>query len=226
MVMQIWDSYGGSFSTGFRMAESQQQASWFAVQIRSTREKLAATYLQNEGYECFLPLGKSRRRWSDRIKMLDVPLFPGYLFCRFNPHHRFPVLRAPGVIQIVGIAKAPAPIEDHEIAALQCLVKSGLPAQPWPFLQVGQTAWIEYGPLRGLSGIVVNIKSERKLVLSVTLLQRSVAVEIDGGWLSDTQPKGTAVLKTSTSSGRGQNSLVVRRRAYGTTQPACAEGSS
>jgi transcription antitermination factor NusG len=156
---------------------------WFALQIRSRYEKIAATLLCGKGYELFLPVYKSRRRWSDRIKELEVPLFPGYLFCRFNPLDRLPILVTPGVIQVVGIGKSPVPVDDAEIAAIQTAVQSGLPRQPWPFLQIGQRVRVECGPLCGLEGILVDFKGRHRLVLSVTLLQRSVAVEVDGAWV-------------------------------------------
>lgn len=170
------------------MGDSKQP--WFAIQVRTSAEKLATNLLQYKGFECFLPLSKSRRRWSDRIKELEVALFPGYLFCRFDPGNRLPILKTPGVIQIVGLGKTPIPVDEDEIAAIQRVGKSGLAAQPWPFLQTGQTARIECGPLRGLIGMVVNVKSESKLVLSVTLLHRSVAVEVDRDWLGDPGPLG------------------------------------
>jgi transcription antitermination factor NusG len=102
-----------------------------------------------------------------------------------NPHNRLPVLMTPGVIQIVGVGKTPIPVEEEEIAAIQRVGKSGLPTMPWPYLEVGHVVRIEEGPLRGLAGIVVKIKSGLKLVLSVSLLQRSVAVEIDRTWISN-----------------------------------------
>jgi transcription antitermination factor NusG len=176
------------------MGVCNQEWPWFAIQVKTCREKIANSLLQNAGYECFLPLSKSRRRWSDRIKELEVPLFPGYLFSRFDPHNRLPILMTPGIIQIVGIGKTPLPIEEEEITAIQRAAKSDLSAMPWPFLQVGQVARIEYGPLRGLTGIVVRIKSGLKLVLSVSLLQRSVAVEVDRSWLSKDQPIRPAAL--------------------------------
>lgn len=156
---------------------------WFALQIRSRYEKIAATLLHGKGYELFLPVYKSRRRWSDRIKELELPLFPGYLFCRFNPLDRLPILVTPGVIQVVGIGKSPVPVNDAEIAAIQTAVQSGLPRQPWPFLQVGQRVKIKSGPLQGLEGILLDFKGRHRLLLSVTLLQRSVAVEVDGAWV-------------------------------------------
>jgi transcription antitermination factor NusG len=133
-------------------------------------------------------VSKFTRRWSDRVKEVEVPLFPGYLFCRMNPHNRLPVLTTPGVIQIVGVGKTPIPVEEEEIAAIQRVGKSGLPTMPWPYMEVGHVARIADGPLRGLTGIVVKIKSGTKLVLSVSLLQRSVAVELDRDWISGVHP--------------------------------------
>jgi len=89
----------------------------------------------------------------------------------------------PGVIQVIGIGKIPTPVDDAEIAAIQTAVQSGLPRQPWPFLQIGQRVRVECGPLCGLEGIFVDFKGRHRLVLSVTLLQRSVAVEVDGAWV-------------------------------------------
>jgi transcription antitermination factor NusG len=156
---------------------------WFALQTRSRHENLVANQLRGKGYDLFLPVYKSRRRWSDRVKELELPLFPGYLFCRFNPLDRLPILVTPGVIQIVGIGKNPAPVDDAEIGTLQSAVQSGLPRQPWPFLQIGQRVRVTYGPLHGLEGILLSFKGRHRLVFSVTLLQRSVAVEVDEAWI-------------------------------------------
>jgi transcription antitermination factor NusG len=155
---------------------------WFALQVRNRYEKLTAAFLQNKGYECFLPFYKCRRRWSDRIKELELPLFPGYVFCRFDVSKRLPILVTPGVLLIVGIGKVPIPVEENEIAALQSIAKSTLQAGPWPYLQVGQRVRIEFGPLQGAEGILVAVRKTHRLVVSVTLLQRSVAVEIDEDW--------------------------------------------
>ncbi len=157
---------------------------WFAVQIRTSSEAVTNHFLQSNGFESFLPLVKSRRRWSDRIKNVETPMFPGYLFCRFDINKRLPILQAPGVLQIVGSGKTPIPVDEAEITAIHRLAKTGLPAQPWPFLQIGQVARIEQGPLSGLTGIVIEVKSVLRVILSVTLLRRSVAVEVAGGWLS------------------------------------------
>lgn len=156
---------------------------WFAVQVRTKHELAIADCLRAKGYEHFLPLYKCRRTWSDRIKEVQLPLFPGYLFCRFDPHARLPILKTPGVVQVVGNGRTPTPVEDSEVAALQTLVASGLPNQPWPFLQTGDRVQIQAGPLRGLEGLLVAFKGNCHLVLSVTLLQRSVAVEIDSAFV-------------------------------------------
>ena len=156
---------------------------WFALHVRSSYERTVATILQGKGYESFLPQYKCRRRWSDRIKEVELPLFPGYLFCRFDIQHRLPILKTPGVLQVVGIGKIPVAIDQSELSAIQTLVNSGLPSQPWSFLQIGERVTIEYGALSGLEGILLDFKGRHRLVLSVTLLQRSVAVEIDAAWV-------------------------------------------
>jgi transcription antitermination factor NusG len=157
----------------------QSEFPWFAVQVRTRHEMAIASFLEAKGYEQFVPLYEFRKRWSDRIKVTEAPLFPGYLFCRFDPQFRLPILKTPGVIQIVGCNRIPAPIDEIEIHAIQTLIASGLPTQPWPFLAVGDHVRIESGSLRGLDGIVVKLKENYRLVVSVTLLRRSVAVEID-----------------------------------------------
>jgi transcription antitermination factor NusG len=157
----------------------QDRLFWVALQVRPRTEKLVAIALHSKGIEVFLPLYTARRRWSDRVKELQLPLFDGYVFCKLNLLYRMPVLTIPGVIQFVGIGKIPAPIEEAEIAALQSVIKAGLPSMPWPFLQVGQWVRVEHGALRDLEGILLHAKGSHRLVLSVSLLQRSVAVEVD-----------------------------------------------
>ena len=156
--------------------------SWYAIQIQSRLGSIASATLRGKGYEEFLPLYRSPRRWSDRMKELECPLFPGYLFCRFNVGDRLPILTAPGVIGIVCAGKTPVPVDDEEIEAVRAVLRSGLAAQPWPFLGVGSRVYIERGPLAGLEGIVTDADKVYRLIVSVSLLQRSVAVEIDREW--------------------------------------------
>jgi transcription antitermination factor NusG len=157
---------------------------WFALQVRTRRESYVADHLIGKGYELFLPLYNCRKRWSDRIKNFELPLFPGYLFCRFDPYDRLPILKTPWLLQIVGFNHIPVAVEDEEINALRKLVLSGVTAEPWPFFGVGDKIRIESGPLRGLVGVLTQFKGNHKLVISITLLQRSVAVEIDSALVS------------------------------------------
>jgi transcriptional antiterminator RfaH len=159
------------------------QSAWYAVQVKRNHERLTATHLEHRDYETFLPLYKSRRRWSDRIKELDLPLFPGYLFCHMDPATRLAVLTSPGVVRVVGVGKAPVPVADPEIASIRAIVESKLQADPCAYLQVGEQVRIGYGPLRGLSGILLAVENQQRLVVGVTLLKRSVAVQIQEEWV-------------------------------------------
>ncbi len=149
------------------------------MQVRTRYEHVVADHLEGNGFEWFLPLCKERKRWSDRIKEVSAPLFPGYLFSRFDAQNRLPILKIPGVVQVVGYNRQPIPVDEQEIAAIQTLVASGVPNQPCSFVEIGDRVRIDSGALRGLEGILVESRGRHKFVLSVSLLQRSVAVEID-----------------------------------------------
>jgi len=157
---------------------------WYGLRVRSRHEHVALTVLRGKGYDPFLPSAKVRRRWSDRVKETELPLFPGYVFCRLDTANRLPVLTAPGVVGIVGIGKTPQPIEEREIAAIRAVIKSGLSVRPWPFVHQGDRVRVDYGPLRGVEGVVTSADDGDRLVVSVTLLQRSIAVEMDPAWVS------------------------------------------
>jgi transcription antitermination factor NusG len=165
---------------------------WYALRIQSRRERQIAAALHGKGYEVFLPIYRCRRRWSDRIKVLELPLFPGYVFSRFEVQKRLPVLKTPGIIQVVGVGKTPVPIEESEISAIQAIVVANLAARPWPYLEAGQRVRIEQGPLTGVEGILLGLRKGQRLVVSVTLLRRSVAVEIDRAWISPA-PRAAAI---------------------------------
>ena len=174
---------------------------WYAVWVKSRYENIVESHLRARGYESFLPLCKCQRRWSDRFKEIELPLFPGYVFCQFNPLNRLPILSIPGVIHVVGVGRIPVPIDESEIAVIQAAVKSGLPSQPWPFLQVGHKVRIEYGPLSGLEGILLDFRGRQRIVISVTLLQRSVAVQVDGAWVRPMSQQHRTCGGTATSEG-------------------------
>lgn len=152
---------------------------WYAVYGRARFEQIIARCLREKGYESFVPTYKTRRSRSDGIKVTELPLFPSYVFFKMISSEAALVVTTPGVICIVGAGKEPLPIEDREIVALQTIIASGANAQPWPFLQVGRTVRIENGPLCGLRGVVCRIRNINRLIISVTMLRRSVAIEID-----------------------------------------------
>src|SRR5262245_32983318 len=128
---------------------------WYALQVRSRFENHVKLHLEDRGFEIYLPTFESKRQWSDRTKVLSLPLFPGYVFCKLDVHNRLPVLTTPGVNSIVGVGRTPARIEVDEIHAIRRVVDSGIATVPWPYLQVGERINIEKGPLEGLEGIVV-----------------------------------------------------------------------
>ena len=152
---------------------------WFALRVKSRSEKIVSTIVRYKGFEEFLPLYQSRRRWSDRFKSVELPLFPGYVFCRFDPSTRLRVLQAPGVRSIVGAGKDAAPVDDAEIDSIRALIASRRPILPWPFLRAGERVAIRSGPLANLRGIIVRVKDSLRAVVSVEALSCSVAVEVD-----------------------------------------------
>jgi transcription antitermination factor NusG len=161
------------------MQSAEEGKLWYALHVRTRFEKVVARNLQGKGYEEFLPLYRRTSQWSDRKKEIELPLFPGYVFCRFNPLHRMPILTIPGVNAIVGVGKTLMPVEERELNDIRAVLNSDSMCEPWPFLEVGQRVSVTRGPLEGTQGIVTVLKNKCRLVISVNLLQRSVAVEID-----------------------------------------------
>ena len=141
------------------------------------------TILQNKEYEIYLPTYKEVRKYSDRLKKIDAPLFPGYLFCRMDATKRLPILTTPGVHSILGFNGEPTPVPEDEITAIQRVVGSGASVGPWPFLKAGDRVRVERGAFTGVEGILISERGVDRLILSVQMLQRSVSVEIDRSWI-------------------------------------------
>jgi transcription antitermination factor NusG len=156
---------------------------WYALRVRSNFEHTTSAFLASNGYEVFLPTYSERRRWSDRIKEVEVPLFRGYVFCSMNIHKRQLVVQAPGFVNIVSSGNAFLPVAEAEIAAVRTIVNSPVFRTPWPYLCIGETVIIDHGPLAGLQGILIEQKSRHRLIVSVHLLQRSVAAEVSMDWI-------------------------------------------
>jgi transcription antitermination factor NusG len=159
-------------------------ACWYALHVRHRQERVVAAALHGKGYLEFLPTYHSRRRWRDRIAEIELPLFPGYVFCHFDAgDRRVPIVTTPGVLRIVGLARAPVPVLDSEIEAVRHVIASGIAAEPWPYIDAGQSVRIQHGPLAGLEGVFIEVKNRRRLVVSITLLQRSINVDIDSAFV-------------------------------------------
>ncbi|MGA2153554.1 MAG: transcription termination/antitermination NusG family protein [Bryobacteraceae bacterium] len=168
--------------------EGLENTDWFGIRVRSRCEVRAYDDLCLRGFEAFLPLRSVRRRWSDRVKTLQVPMFGGYLFCRFALPDRLKVLNAAGVAQIVGIGNTPVPISEAEIRSVQTLVTSKVACTPWPYLQAGQRVSIDCGPLAGVEGVIIRAEDGKsRVVVSVTMLLRSIAAEIERDWIGRVQ---------------------------------------
>ncbi|HWZ99291.1 MAG TPA: UpxY family transcription antiterminator [Candidatus Dormibacteraeota bacterium] len=174
---------------------------WYALQVRTRWESSTSVLLSGKGYQTLLPTYKAKKSWSGRLKEVDAPLFPGYVFCKFDAKNRLPILVTPGVISVIGRGKVPLPVEDTEIDAIQTAVSSGFQAEPWPFLEAGQKVRIESEPLQGLEGILINFKGNHRIVLSVSLLRRSVALEIDRSCVKPVEQVRSTVLGSIASPG-------------------------
>jgi len=172
-------SDSGQFDSPAVSAEHNQERQWYALYVRSHCEKATEQRLRGKGYRAFSPFYKTWRKRPDRTKQLDLPLFPGYVFCCFNPNVRLPILTTPGVVVIVGAGKNPEPVRQSEIDSIQMVSEAGHAVQPWPFLRQDQRIRIEAGPLAGIEGTLLTVKGQLRLVVSITLLQRSMAVEVD-----------------------------------------------
>jgi len=155
-------------------------AFWFAAYTNANHEKRVAEQLAWRSIEHFLPLYSTTRRWKDRRVALDLPLFPGYIFVRLALRDRLQVLQTPGVASIVGFGGIPLALPQQEIDALRKGVSRGLRAEPHPYLAVGRRVRILAGPLAGMEGILVRKKNHDRFVLSLDLIQRCVAVDIEG----------------------------------------------
>jgi transcription antitermination factor NusG len=173
----------GNLGMNVEQGNAHSPAEWFALRVKSRREKVVAVMARNRGFEEFVPLYESRRRWSDRFSSVSLPLLPGYVFCRLAVERRLPLLTIPGVLHFVGIGRTPVPITESEIAAIQAAVNAGLRPEPWPYLEAGQRVQLEEGPLAGLEGLLIETRKQHRIVVSVSLLKRSVAVEIDRSWV-------------------------------------------
>ena len=167
---------------------TETNSCWYAFSVKSRHEKKVETLLTSRMFSAFLPLYSTRHKWADRYQTVQLPLFPGYVFCRSALASIPAIIETPGVVDVLRVGPAPAPVRDDEIEALQRVVRSRLMTEPWPSLVAGERVLMVDGPLHGLSGFLVEIKNTSRLVLSVGVLQRSVLIQIDRDWMARYQP--------------------------------------
>ena len=154
-------------------------SSWYALYTKHQHEKTVARNLLCKGFETFLPLYAAARNWKDRAKLLHLPLFPCYVFLKTNLERRLAIITTPGVHALVSNGGQPAPIPTAEIESIRHVVSTSTHVEPYPFLESGDSVRVTSGPLTGIQGILVRKKTIYRLVLSVEMLGKAAAVEID-----------------------------------------------
>jgi transcription antitermination factor NusG len=161
---------------------SADDPSWFAIQTRPRHEKKVSTELQGKGISVFLPLVSATRQWSDRRRLVEMPLFPQYVFVRIvqTSPTRISVLRTTGVTSFVGIRGIGLPIPGDQIERVKTVLAHGIPVSPHPFLNVGQRICVRGGALDGVKGILTAVNGDHTLVVSVDLIQKSLAIRLTG----------------------------------------------
>jgi transcription antitermination factor NusG len=169
----------GSLNCLLHAAENYDELRWYALYTSANHEKGVAEQLARRSIEKFLPLYESVRRWKDRRKLLQLPLFPGYVFVRVALRNRLPILQIPGVVRLVGSNGTPTPLFDEEVESLRRALESEVRAEPHPYLSKGRKVQISTGPLAGRNAIVIRHKGKRRVVISTELIQRSIMLDID-----------------------------------------------
>jgi transcription antitermination factor NusG len=159
--------------------DSLQHPYWYAIQTRSRHEKVVRDQLDAKNITHLLPLWRKRNAWRDRVKTVEVPLFSGYLFGYFALQDRLAVLNTFGVARIVGLSGMPVPVPEEQIQAVQKMVEQHLPYDPHPYLSEGMRVRVKRGVLAGAEGVLVAKKQHHRLVISIDIIQQSVAVDID-----------------------------------------------
>lgn len=175
---------------GLRMAEpclgmaisAAPERHWYAVQVTPRHEKKVTTGLGEKQLPTFLPVVPELHHWSDRQQRVEIPLFAGYTFVRLSAEveERVAVLRTPGVVRLVGHGFTGTPIPDKQIEDISLLVNSRLRLEPYPFLNVGDRVRVRNGALVGVEGILIGKSADATLIVSIDLLQRSLAARIHG----------------------------------------------
>lgn len=175
-------SYTGNLLSSLTLAPDSpliDPPRWYAVYTYPRHEKSVLEHFESKSLEAFLPTLITESRWKDRRVRLQTPVFPGYVFTRINASHRNKVLSSPGVIRMLCFNGMPAPIDDAEIESVKLCLERGTVLGPGPFLEVGDRVRVKSGVLEGLEGHISRRKNDRRLIVPITLIHQSVAIEID-----------------------------------------------
>jgi transcription antitermination factor NusG len=170
---------------------------WYALYVRHQHEKNVASLLSSKGFEVFLPLYTSVRRWQDRMAKVLLPLFPSYVFVHGGLDRWLQIVATPGLCKVVGFASGPAAIPADEMEAVRRLIERSTSVEPHPFMKCGDRVRVKSGPLAGLEGILVRRRNTFRLVISVEMLDRSASVEIDALAVDYIGPRGVPVTTTA-----------------------------
>jgi transcription antitermination factor NusG len=184
LVPSVGQSAGMPANEGPAEAPIVHPVAWFALIVHQYKREQCEQMLASRGYEYFSPCFQTVKTWSDRRKRVDVPLFPGYIFCRFDPEKRLAVLQIPGVLGIVSTRKQFLEVDAKEIEAIRTAMASRFSVEPYPFMMPGQKVKVAKGPLCGVEGVLVRVKDGSRLLLSVGILNRCVSVEVNADQLA------------------------------------------
>lgn len=179
--------------------ERESDRAWWALYTRHQHEKVVAQNLSNKGFDVFLPLYESTRRWKDRTKSLWLPLFPCYVFLRGGLTRRSLVVTTPGVHMVLSHGERVAEIPEAEMDAIRLAVNGAASVEPHPYLRCGDRVRVMRGSLAGVEGVLVRKKSQYRLVLSVAMLAQAVSVEISA---ADVEPVGLSTVLLETAHGQ------------------------
>jgi len=169
---------------------------WFALRVRSRCERVVASAVRQKGFEEFLPLYRTVHVWTDRSKSVEMPLFPGYVFCRLDPSHRMPLLTIPGALHFVSVGKTPVALDEGEIGIIRTALGSNLRVEPVAFTEDGMAVRLHRGPLSGIEGLLIEAGDQRRIVLPLTALRRSVAIEVESEWVEPVHKFGGEALSS------------------------------
>jgi len=194
---------------------------WYVLQTRYMHEQSVACILRHKGYQEFVPLYQPAHPTNSRIQKHDrlQPLYPGYVFCKFTAEVQGPIVTTPGVVRIVQFNSHPAPVSDAEIDKIRCLVRPEVTLHKCPYITAGQQVRVVAGPLKDLEGILLRVKNSWRVVVSLDVLQRSAAVEIDAEWILPVMPHSDTALQVAPNPYPSASLSLTRSRKRGAGVP-------